>query len=910
MSATPVILEQPTRFQETFAGGDWPKITYAPARYRTAPTIGQKNQELQDYSLDLVGNAGLILDPWQEDYFCESLHTRPDAKWASLECGLCVSRQNGKGDVCYTTPVLTTDGWTTMGDIQVGQHVYGSGGRPTRVEARSELFLGNRCYEVEFTDGSKYVVGEDHLWTVWDPSGSNGRKVPAGKWRVLSTRQMEKSSWKNVHAKTGRNSYRYRVSCDAIVEAPEAELPIDPYIFGLWLGDGGSQKACLTAGPEDVDYMREQLLTYGYELNRETRGNDKWQPWQLHFRLGERGSRNGFPSRLRQLGVYGNKHIPDCYLTASPTQRLALLRGLMDTDGSIDDPKICANKTPQVEFSSSIPALAEDFHCLVRSLGIRVGKGTWRETKHKPNWRLLWTPTFNPFRLPRKAKRFRLPISQRHRLMSITNIREVGSVPTRCIKVEAEDGVYLVGRYFTPTHNSILEAREIVGLYADERKFPGIGARLAVHTAHEAKTAHEGFERLSLLIEGTPKLRGKLRGKPRQSEGGEVIRLVDGRRIRFRTRTSGGGRGLSGDLLVFDEAMILMQGVHEAVWPIVTARENPQIWYTGSAVDKAEPLMDQHGIVFARVRKRGIAGDPDLLYAEWSLGNPDGSDYDNPDEVPSDVASDPESWEKTNPSYGIRLSPRIISVEQRTLSTRGFARERCGVGDWPDPSRSNRVIDEEKWKDACVDETSIMMDPVCFAIDVDPNRTRAAIAVAGRNESGKNQVEIIARFRSTAKIIPTMRDLLKKHGRRCEIMVDTVGSASSLIPEFENEKMNVVEMTAGGVARGCGMFYDGVMGDDDGGVPPTLQHLGDPALNAAVAGAVKRRLGDRWAWDRKNSAVDITVLVAATNALYGYLRKRHGSPSVYSGADVLGGEDGTVAPFDDSDLPPLDEEDL
>lgn len=451
---------------------------------------------------------------------------------------------------------------------------------------------------------------------------------------------------------------------------------------------------------------------------------------------------------------------------------------------------------------------------------------------------------------------------------------------------------------------SILEARELVGLFVDEKKFPGVGARLAVHTAHEAKTAHEGFERLEALISQTPKLRAQLRGKPRQSEGGEVIRLRNGRRIRFRTRTSGGGRGLSGDLVIFDEAMILMQGVHEAVWPIITARPNPQIWYAGSAVDKAEPLMDEHGIVFSRVRKRGIAGDEDLLYAEWSL------EYGLPDEVPPEVAADPEAWAQTNPGLDVRLSRRIIAVEQRSLSHRGFVRERLGVGDWPDPDASNRVIGEEQWADARVDETFVMLNPVCLAVDVSPDRSRAAIGVAGKNASGKDQVEVVARYRGTARVLPALLEFIKLHGRRTEIMVDGVGSAASLIPGMEEAKLNVVPITGGEHARGCGMFYDGIMGDPEKQRPPTLNHLGDPALNAAVSGAVKRPLGERWAWDRKNSMIDISPLVAVTLALYGLLRKRQGAPGVYGAGDLLteGEEDGSS--FDEGGLPPLEEEDL
>ncbi len=901
------------RFAATLAGDDWPKVDYAPARYRTVPSQGQRDKELEHYAVYLAAEAGLHLDPWEEDVLLDSLRLRPDGTWGAIEVGICCPRQNGKNPYNVRMPILTTDGWTTIGDIQVGQFVYGSNGKPTRVIGRSEVFLGERCYEVEFTDGSKHIVGQDHLWHVWDLyahdaekyalAGGNlltRRRAGKGAWVNLPTRQIAESQWGSRRADTGRMGYRYRVQCDAIPETPATDLLIPPYAFGLWLGDGNSQAASLTVGAEDLVYMRQRIVDAGYDIAREYQDSSQWRAWHIAFHLSRKWNPDGFPARLRQLGVFGNKHIPEAYLTASPEQRLALLQGLMDTDGSIGTSQ---NKSPQVEFSTSSPALAESFHRLARSLGIRVTP-KWRKTARKDSCRFLWTPTFNPFRLPRKAERFRPPDSRRHELMSITGIREVPSVPVRCIQVEADDGVYLAGETFVPTHNSILEARELLGLFVDERRFPGVGSRLTVHTAHEAKTAHEAFERLESGITNTPRLRAQLSGKPRHSEGGEVIRLRNGRRIRFRTRTSGGGRGLSGDLLVFDEAMILMGGVHEAVWPIVTARPNSQIWYTGSAVDKNEPLMDEHGIVFSRVRKRGIAGDADLLYCEWSLP------YENPDEVPPLVAADPEAWARSNPGLDVRLSRRIITVEQRSLSHRGFARERLGVADWPDPDQSNRVIDEAKWATAALDKDSleaIMQDPVCFAVDVSPGRTRAAIGVAGRNAGGKNQVEVVKRFRGTSGVIPTLLELIAKHGRRCEVMVDGVGAAASLIPAMERERLNVVPVTAGEHARGCGMFYDGIVGDEEINLPPTLNHLSDPALNAAVQGAAKRPLGERWAWSRKESTIDISPLVATTLALYGYLRKRAETYAVYGIQDLEEDETMVLVP---SDLPPLDEEDL
>jgi phage terminase large subunit-like protein len=437
---------------------------------------------------------------------------------------------------------------------------------------------------------------------------------------------------------------------------------------------------------------------------------------------------------------------------------------------------------------------------------------------------------------------------------------------------------------------SILEARELTALFIDERRWPTVAARLAVHSAHEAKTSHEGYERLIGLIENCKRLKAKLSGRPRQSEGGEQIRIVGNRRIRFRTRTGGGGRGLSGDLLIFDEAMILAEPMHRAVWPIVTARPNPQIWYTGSAVDQ-EHMAD--GVVFSRVRHRGHKGDPDLAYFEWSL------DKEHPDEVRPEEAADPEVWWQVNPGLDVRLSRRVIAVEQRSLSPRGFAVERLSVGDWPDPDGAQRIISEEAWR-ACLDPESVVQDPVCFAVDVAPGRRSAAIGVAGLNTDGKDHVEVIKRFKGVQGVVDTLVELTKRH-RHAEVAIDNVGPAAALIPQLEEKKVRVVTVTAGEHAKGCGMIFDGV---EQG----TLVHLADQSLDAALAGAVKRPLGESWAWSRKNSTVDITPLVAVTLAEWGFRRKRQGSPGVISLNDMAAQEG--EPDIDESELPPLDPEDL
>lgn len=143
----------------------------------------------------------------------------------------------------------------------------------------------------------------------------------------------------------------------------------------------------------------------------------------------------------------------------------------------------------------------------------------------------------------------------------------------------------------------VLEIRELASLFL-------LPDKLVIHSAHEFKTSLEAFRRMLRLIEGCPDL-DRLVRRVSRSHGEEGIELKDGSRIQYSTRTAAGGRGLTGDLVVLDEAMKLAQAVMNALMPTLRAVPNPQIWYTGSAVDQTE--MD-HGLVFAGVRKRGMAG--------------------------------------------------------------------------------------------------------------------------------------------------------------------------------------------------------------------------------------------------------------------------------------------------------------
>lgn len=388
--------------------------------------------------------------------------------------------------------------------------------------------------------------------------------------------------------------------------------------------------------------------------------------------------------------------------------------------------------------------------------------------------------------------------------------------------------------------DEILTARILAGLFLLEE-------RLIISSAHQFDTSLEAFRRLLRFVEETPEFERRVKRVSR-SHGEEGIELKSGQRVRFRTRTKGGGRGFTADCLILNEAMDISTAGIGALLPTLSARPNPQVWYAGSAVDQ---WIQQNGAVLARVRDRGLKGDdPSLAYFEWSV------DCDDPEKV-GDRASDPQEWAQANPGLGIRISPSHIENERHSMDPRTFAVERLGVGDWPDPEGSEGVIRAETWA-KCADKGSEADDPVCLAFDVTPDRSFAAVAVAGLRSDGETHIEVISHRRGTDWVGKRLEELTERHDVS-EIVCD--GPARALVKGLENRGIEVRTLTTQEYAESCGSFFDACEQN-------TLHHLSQPELDAAVKGAAKRPLGDAWAWSRKTSSIDISPLVACTEALW------------------------------------------
>lgn len=403
----------------------------------------------------------------------------------------------------------------------------------------------------------------------------------------------------------------------------------------------------------------------------------------------------------------------------------------------------------------------------------------------------------------------------------------------------------------------IIEARELAGVFE-------FGERLQMHSAHEFQTATEAMLRMEELLEFDRSIACQVKSVSR-SHGSEGFVFKSGQRIRYRTRTKGGGRGFTGDTLYLDEAMILPEMFIGALLPTLSGRSvegSPQVFYTGSAVDQ---LVHEHGIVFARVRERGLRGDdPSLVYLEWSAADAV-DDEDRPvtpdSDLVEDLLDDCGAWADANPGLGIRISAEHIEKELRSMDARTFVVERLGVGDYPDTDGSGvSVIDVGKW-DALVDVGSTLLDPVSLAFDVPPDRSSASIGASGVRADGLAHLEVIDDQAGTGWLVDRIVELVEKH-KPIGVFCDAVGPASSFVRDIEARGVSVTTVSATEYGQACGSLFDVVEQE-------ALRHLGTGELRAAVKGAAKRPLGDAWAWSRRSSVVNIAPLVAITFAFWG-----------------------------------------
>lgn len=340
------------------------------------------------------------------------------------------------------TPILTSRGWSTMADVAVGDQVKGVDGSWVNVTGISPVYEDRDCYRLVLNDGRSIVCDAGHLWSVKD------RRRTCGYETVRTSDLIERGV--TYHNPSMDFDVRnFQLPPVQALDGPDVGLPVDPYLMGLWLGDGSEHAALIFIEDRDVEHVESMMRQHGAEIISKVKDSDHC--YRISFQAGGRG---GFTTALRSMGVLNNKHLPGVYMTASREQRLWLLRGFMDSDGTV------AKRSGRCSFTNTNHELVKAVRTIVRSLGWKTSeiKG---KVYGKPNWLPRYDVSFTtrpdeplPVSLPRKAELIRPCRSYRDvRPATIASIEPVASVPVRCIKVDASDSLFLAGDLI-PTHNT------------------------------------------------------------------------------------------------------------------------------------------------------------------------------------------------------------------------------------------------------------------------------------------------------------------------------------------------------------------------------------------------------------------------------------------------------------------------
>lgn len=460
-------------------------------------------------------------------------------------------RQVGKA-LDIETDIPTIDGWKKMKDIAVGDTVFDMNGTPTKVIFKSETHF-KPTYRITFSDHSTVDACEDHIWYGYDYHGTNKYRK---ELREYTTKQIAETG---VMLYNSEHEYRYAVPLTKPVQYTEKQLLIDPYVLGLWLGDGSSQSGCLTMLEDDFDSIKH-LIPYEYSIKRYDNKNDKI----LTIRI------RGLCTKLRELNVLNNKHIPLDYMQGSEKQRRALLAGLLDTDGAVNG--FSVSFTQAIHREDLIRQVQE----LVHSLGYKTSDYTYTNTQF-PSITLRFTSTDIPsFNLPRKAAKQKIAETTKSQKKQIVKIEQIETKPTQCIQVDSITKTFLCTRSYTVTHNTTVVAAIILWYILFHENYS------VALLAHKLLQAREILGRIQLAYENLPKWLQQ--GIVEWNKGN--VELENGSKILAAATSSSAIRGGSFNMIYLDEFAFVPGNIQgdffASVYPTISSGNTTKVIITST----------------------------------------------------------------------------------------------------------------------------------------------------------------------------------------------------------------------------------------------------------------------------------------------------------------------------------------
>lgn len=409
------------------------------AQYIDVPgaPVGDQDENCVDWAYEPVGNG-------QAAHHVLILETIQKVIEGELPRAMFFMPPGSAKALALDTPIPTPTGWSLMGDLAVGDQVFDENGQVCNVTWKSQVFENRPCFEVRTDCGDSVIADRDHEWLVCldrkprkalvtDQDRGDGRGLsPLANRDDPMSRHKIKETWELAKRRTKRPMIQRATA----LNLPEADLSVDPYILGVWLGDGDTAGMRITSDVADQTFVRAEFERRGYQTTDQSN----------HFRFGITGVRDKFVS----LGLLNgrSKIIPEQYLRASYNQRLALLQGLVDSDGTVCKKRGCTT------YCGVDKALVLQVRELVRSLGVKAGWSVSRAKLNGKDCGESYKVSFylkDSARLPRKAV---LTRDQHRTPNTYIEVTPAANADTVCIEVDSDSHLFLCGRAMTPTHNS------------------------------------------------------------------------------------------------------------------------------------------------------------------------------------------------------------------------------------------------------------------------------------------------------------------------------------------------------------------------------------------------------------------------------------------------------------------------
>jgi phage terminase large subunit-like protein len=732
-----------------------------------------------------------VLQPWQQFILASLFGWKLVDGSRRFRTAFCeVAKGNGKA-ISIFTPIPTSVGWTTMEQIEIGDKVFDDKGNPCTVIGVSPVMVNHDCYSVEFDDGN-IIADAEHLWQthlVYDGQGLKGsHKFPVlrkdrgrdsavftlhnkshrvCKWsdptRELKFKKMvagiltttplrEYRTAKRLHTTKQiletlflpdswtptSHASNHSVDITLPLQLPDADLPIPPYVLGVWLGDGRENRGHAVAHPSDEEIIRHVQSRWPDISIMPHCDTNKLLVFTML----------GLRTQLRKLGLLSNKHIPVQYLRASISQRLELVRGLMDTDGTI------SKATGECTFTNTNDKIAYGLYELLNSLGMKphISKknnpsmrvdGYPRQQFYKISFRAyVDTPVFWLTRKRLWQKKVR---NKKTTIRHIRNVIPVESVPVKCITVDSPSHMYLAGREMIPTHNSPMAAG--IGLYGlvFDRE-PGSEIYSCAVTLEQANIL---FRDACVFAEKSPSLSKRL-------EIG-VRNIAYLKTNSFFRPISSEHRGLDGKR----PHMALIDEIHEHPSDIVVnkmragtkGRKNPLIFEISNSGYDRQTVCFAHHEYSEKILQRIVDNESWFAYMTTldiceecaskgvtspTEGCPDCDDWRNPD-----------TWPKANPNLGVSIQPKYIEEqvnEAINMPSKQNIVKRLNFGIWCESLTKWLSVDKWNACNAPVD-VALLHGRRCYGgLDLSSNIDTTALVWVFPPDSGETVYHVLCRF--------------------------------------------------------------------------------------------------------------------------------------------------------------------